>query len=116
MVGLLATQRSNTRMKSIYEDRAVPLEQLFAINDRMKDNKIVLQEDAVADGRAGKPTGDVAGVVGKNIEAISKVWAEYMATYLTAEEKGVADSFAPKRMNYVENGLKSGLGLLADRK
>jgi len=103
-------------MKSIYEDRAVPLEQLFAINDRMKDNKIVLQEDAVADGRAGKPTGDVAGVVGKNIEAISKVWAEYMATYLTAEEKGVADSFAPKRMNYVENGLKSGLGLLADRK
>jgi aerotaxis receptor len=114
-VGILATQSSNTRMKSIYEDRALPLAHLFEINDRMKDNTILLH-DAIIDGRAGKPIGDVAGAVTKNVEAISKVWAEYMATYLTPEEKGVADSFAPKRKNYVENGLKPGLALLADRK
>ena len=39
-----------------------------------------------------------------------------MATYLTPEEKGVADAFTPKRVNYVEKGLKPGLTLLADRK
>jgi methyl-accepting chemotaxis protein len=39
-----------------------------------------------------------------------------MATYLTPEEKGVADSFAPKRKDYVESGLKPSLALLADRK
>jgi aerotaxis receptor len=102
-------------MKSIYEDRAVPLAQLFEINDRMKDNTIA-QYDAVANGRAGKPVGDIAGRIAGNIDSISKVWAEYMATYLTPEEKGVADTFAPKRKNYVDNAIKPALALLADRK
>jgi aerotaxis receptor len=114
-IGMLATQNSNTRMKSIYDDRAVPLAQLFEINDRMKENTILLQ-DATVDGRAGKPTGDVAGKVAYNIETISKIWAEYIATYLTPEEKGVADSFLPKRKNYVEGAIKPGLALLADQK
>jgi len=113
--GVLATRDSNSRLKSIYEDRAVPLEQLFEINDRMKDNTVLLFE-AVANGRAGKPVGDAASRVSANLEAVGKVWAKYMATYLTPEEKSVAESFTPKRMNYVEKGLKPGLALLADRK
>jgi aerotaxis receptor len=115
LAGALATQNSNTRMKSIYEDRAVPLEQLFEINSRMKDNTIALY-DAAASGRAGKPVGDVAGRITKNSEVITKVWAQYVATYLTPEEKGVADSFVPSRSNYLENGIKPGIALLADRK
>jgi PAS domain S-box-containing protein len=115
LTGLLATRDSNSRLKSIYEDRAVPLAQLFEINDRMKDNTVLLFE-AVANGRAGKSVGDVAGRVSANLEAVGKVWGNYMATYLTPEEKGVADAFTPKRMNYVEKGLKPGLTLLADRK
>jgi PAS domain S-box-containing protein len=115
LVGVLGTRASNTRMKSIYEDRAVPLAQLFEINDRMKDNTVLLFE-AVANGRAGKPVSDVAPRVRANLEAVSKVWAAYMATYLTPEEKGVAEAFTPKRMNYVEKGLKPGLALLAERK
>ena len=113
--GLLATRDSNSRLKSIYEDRAVPLAQLFEINDRMKDNTVLLFE-AAANGRAGKPVGDVAGRVSANLQAVGSVWGSYMATYLTPEERGVAESFTPKRMNYVEKGLKPGLALLADRK
>ena len=75
-----------------------------------------MQYDAVTNGRAGKPIGDVAGKVATNIEVISKMWAEYMATYLTPEEKVAADSFALKRKNYVENAIKPALALLADRK
>jgi len=115
LAGILSTRDSNTRMKSIYEDRAVPLAQLFAINDRMANNTVA-QYDAVTNGRAGKPVGDVAGTVAGNIETISKVWAEYMATYLTPEEKSVADTFATKRKNYVENAIKPALALVADRK
>jgi aerotaxis receptor len=115
VAGIMATRDSNTRMKSIYEDRAVPLAQLFEINDRMKDNTIA-QYDAAANGRASKPIGDVAGRIATNIEVISKTWAEYVATYLTPEEKGVADTFAPKRKNYVENAVKPALALLAERK
>ena len=112
VVGLLATHNSNVRMKSIYEDRAVPLAQLFEINDRSKEASIMLY-DAAVNGRAGKPVGDVADKVVKNSEAISKVWAEYMATYLTPEEKGVADSYVASRKNYRENGINAGLPLLA---
>jgi PAS domain S-box-containing protein len=115
LTGLLATRDSNSRLKSMYEDRAVPLSQLFEINDRMKDNLILLFE-AIANGRAGKSVADVASRVSVNMEAIGKVWGEYMATYLTPEEKGVAEAFTSGRKNYVERGLKPGLTLLADRK
>jgi PAS domain S-box-containing protein len=115
LAGILATRDSNARMKSIYEDRAMPLAQLFEINDRMENNTIV-QYDAVTNGRAGKPIGDVAGKVVTNIEVISKMWAEYMATYLTPEERIAADSFTLKRKNYVESAIKPALALLADRK
>jgi aerotaxis receptor len=114
-VGLLGTRESNNRLKSIYEDRAVPLAQLFEINDRMKDNTVLLFE-AATNGRAGKPADDVARKVSANLEAVGKVWAAYLATYLTPEEKGVAEAFTPKRVAYVEKGLKPGLALLADRR
>ncbi len=111
-VGILATQSSNARMKTIYEDRAVPLAQLFEINDRSKEATILLY-DAATNGRAGKSVADVADKVKKNSEAISKVWAEYVATYLTSEEKGVANSFIVKRRDYRDNEINAGLPLLA---
>jgi len=114
-VDFLAMNQVNQRAKSIYEDRAVPLAQLFEINDRMKDNSLALY-GAIANQRSSRPVGDVAGRIAANIEAISKNWSDYMATYLTPEEKGVADAFAPKRIEYVQKGLKVGLGLLTDGK
>jgi aerotaxis receptor len=113
--GFLAMNKINQHGKSIYEDRAVPLAQLFEINARMNENSLALY-NAVANARAGRPVGDVAGVVASNIETISKNWSDYMATYLTPEEKGVADAFVPKRSRYVQEGLKVGLSLLADGK
>jgi aerotaxis receptor len=106
-VGVVATRDSN--------DRTVPLAQPYEINDRMKDNSIV-QYNAAAHGRAGKQVGDAAGRVAGNIEAISRGWAEYMATYLTPEERITADSFAIKRKVYVENAIKPSLVLLGERK
>jgi methyl-accepting chemotaxis protein len=81
----------------------------------MKDNSLALY-GAIDNGRSGQPIGDVSGRIAANIEAISKNWADYMATYLTPEEKGVADTFAPKRAEYVQKGVKAGLSLLADGK
>src|SRR6476620_3918047 len=114
-VGFIAMNQINQHAKSIYEDRAVPLAQLFEINDRMKDNSLALY-GAIASERSGQSVGDVSGRISANIEAISKSWADYMATYLTPEEKGVADALAPKRGDYVQKGLKVGLSLLADGK
>jgi len=114
-VGIVAMNQINQRAKSIYQDRAVPLVELFDINDRMKDNSLALY-GAVAQGRSGRQLDDVPGRIAGNIETIGKAWSQYAATDLTPEEKAVAEAFLPKRMAYVEKGLKPGLAMLADRK
>ncbi|MGE0286555.1 MAG: methyl-accepting chemotaxis protein [Bradyrhizobium sp.] len=113
--GTAALRQVHSHTKSIYEDRAVPLAQLFDINNRMKDNAAALQ-NAVTATRTKHPTGDVEGRIVANRQAIDKVWAEYLATYLTPEEKSVAEAFTLKRTAYLEKGVKPGMALLAESK
>ena len=113
--GLLSTNASNRRMQSIYEDRTIPLAQLFEINDRMLQNT-AMQFAAAADGRASRPVGDIAAAVNGNIDKISRVWGDYLATYLTPEERMVAERFTAKRLAYAENAVKPSLALLGERK
>ncbi|HET7885352.1 MAG TPA: methyl-accepting chemotaxis protein [Bradyrhizobium sp.] len=115
MTGIWAMRQSNKGMESIYQDRALPLAQLFEISDRMLQNTVI-QYEAVEKGRTGQPVGDIAGKVRGNSERISKVWADYMATSLTAEEKATADSFAAKRATYLDGAVKPALALIADNK
>jgi len=115
LAGITSTRDSNARLKSIYEDRTIPLAQISQINELTSKNALILYE-AAASGLAGKMTGDAASQVTKNSETITKLWSEYTATYLTPEEKIVADSFVAKRKIYLENGIQPGLALLAERK
>jgi PAS domain S-box-containing protein len=115
LVGLLAMNLINLRSKSIYQDRSVPLTQLAEINDRMKDNSLVLMRSAV-DGSAGRQTAEADSAVAANIERIGSIWSRYAAMGLTPEERVVADSFIRKRTDYVDHGLKPALKMLAERK
>lgn len=115
LTAIIGMNHVNQRAKSIYEDRSVPLAQLFEINDRMKENSLMLMR-AAQDGRAGRSVAEIPATVSDNVDRIGKVWSEYMATYLTPEEKSVANSFVPKRSAYVERGLKPALAMLAERK
>jgi PAS domain S-box-containing protein len=114
-VGLFSMREINQNARSIYEGRTIPLNRLFDVNDRMKDSALALY-GAVADGRAGKPVGDVAARIDANIAAIGKAWADYAALPLAPDEKATADAFVPKRIDYVEKGMQAGLALLAERK
>ena len=114
-VGLLGMKEVNQRAKSIYEDRSVPLAQLFEINDRMKENSLVMLRSAI-EGRNRRDLSEVQGIITANIERITRLWSDYMSTYLTPEEKSVAESFTPKRIAYVDHGLKPALAMLADGK
>ncbi|WP_298240954.1 methyl-accepting chemotaxis protein [uncultured Bradyrhizobium sp.] len=115
VVGLAGMSEVNQRAKSIYEDRSVPLAQLFEINDRMKDNSLVMLRSAI-EGRNRRDPAEVQSAVSANIERIGKLWSDYMSTYLTPEEKAVAESFTPKRIEYVDHGLKPALAMLANGK
>lgn len=109
--GIYAVHGIDARLKTVFEDRAVPLQQLSEINNRMLDNGMALR-GAVIRAKAGQPVGGVSERVSKNVETITKLFNEYMATYLTPEEKQFADSFAGKRRAYVEEAIRPGVALL----
>ena len=114
VAGIVATRDSNAQLKSVYEDRAVPLAQLFEINDRMKENSIVLY-----DARAKcvpEPSRGRCRHRQRQRRGISRTWAEYVATYLTPEEKMVAESSRRSGSTMWSKAIKPGLALLGDRK
>jgi methyl-accepting chemotaxis protein len=98
-------------MKTIYEDRTVPLYQLFEVNDQLKQTTTLMFE-AAARGRAGKPLGDIPGRIMKSTERAGRYWSEYLATYLTPEEERVAHSFELKKREFLELGVMPGLKLI----
>jgi methyl-accepting chemotaxis protein len=81
----------------------------------MNKNAIVLY-DAAARGREGSAADDIAVKIARNSETINRLWAEYASTSLSLEEKSAADAFIAKRKAYLEQGIKPGLALLAEKK
>ncbi len=109
LVGIISLGFANDTTQTIYEDRLVAMGQL---------DKVVrlLNIDQLAIAKA--ITGDPALVSQKmdeveaNIQTVAKVWDEYMATYLTPEEKKLADQFAEDRKKFVTEGLKPAIAAL----
>ena len=91
-LGLYGIDRSNASLKTVYEDRTVPAVDLGDI-----DAMVISSRMHVAQALAN-PLPDVIAFSNKSIEenraAIAKRWTAYMATYLTPEEKVLADQFA----------------------
>jgi len=94
--GLLALHASSDSLKSVYENRLIPINQLAEINDlnQMSLVDLLLASRALADkGNAGEQLGEIK----KNKEGIDKNWSAYIATSLTEEEKALATDHAAKR-------------------
>ncbi|MCW8827182.1 MAG: methyl-accepting chemotaxis protein [Gammaproteobacteria bacterium] len=110
-MGLSGMSNLESSMKSVYEDRLVPTGQLSKIIGYMRDNRTqlfaALQHDSnnefskMHDHAVTMHT----DVVTSNIEKISRLWKEYMATYLTPEEVILAEKFASTRSDFVKDGL-----------
>jgi methyl-accepting chemotaxis protein len=110
-MGLNGMGSLESSMKSVYEDRLVPTGQLSKIIGYMRDNRTqlfaALQHDSnnefskMHDHAVTMHT----DIVSSNIEKISKLWDEYMATYLTPKEKVLAEKFAVTRSKFVKEGL-----------
>jgi aerotaxis receptor len=111
-VGLGALYFADKSLETIYLDRVIPAAQLSDIDSRMRDNldNLVRVEGALA---AGRDTG-IKGVIdalAANRDAINKIWAEYLSSYLTPEEADLAKTFEAQRNLYVTEGLAPGLKL-----
>jgi methyl-accepting chemotaxis protein/aerotaxis receptor len=113
-VGIVGMSKANEGLRTVYEDRMVPVNQLAAIEKLLLRNRLAIG-NSVLNG-----TNDYIALhvkqVEDNIAQITKTWDEYMSTRLTPEEKILAEDFADKRKKFVQEGLQPALAMLRARK
>ncbi len=92
LLGLFGMSQSNHGLKTVYEDRTVTLAQISQIDNLLLHNRLALGDMlAEPDGIKIKESTER---IEANAKVIDGVWTQYMATYLTPEEKLLADKFA----------------------
>ncbi|HVJ43879.1 MAG TPA: methyl-accepting chemotaxis protein [Dongiaceae bacterium] len=103
-IGFKGVTDSDRGIRTLYEDRAVPLEQLGIIADRMRVEKEALQT-VLVDLSQGKPVGDIKSLLSESQKAIQQQWGAYMATYLTDNEQQLAKQFDAAIGSWQRDGL-----------
>ncbi|WP_151638260.1 methyl-accepting chemotaxis protein [Noviherbaspirillum aerium] len=103
VIGIVSLSQANNSMRSMYDDRLVALGQLDRIIRYINDNN-----SAVAKALTGEQSGVEQALkeIADRSKQIDTEWGAYMQTYLTPEEKKIAEEFAAARKNYMAEGLK----------
>ncbi|EGF31319.1 methyl-accepting chemotaxis sensory transducer, partial [Oxalobacteraceae bacterium IMCC9480] len=109
LIGIISLGYSNEAARTIYEDRVVAMGQLDRMVRLQIQNQLLLTRAV-----AGEPAAAVALIadVERNIQTITTVWGEYLASYLTPDEKQLADEFAKRRKQFVDEGLRPAIAAL----
>ncbi len=104
VTGLMGMSRVNDSLRTVYEDRMVALDQVAMIDRVIMRNRLLIAISLVT------PEPDFVNEnmdqLDQNISKISKLWDGYMATYLTPDERKLAEKFAADRKRFVGEGLK----------
>jgi PAS domain S-box-containing protein len=110
IAGLIGMYRTNHSLKTVYEDRLIPMERISRIDRLILHNRLLLTSSLVS----SNPV-DVQENIAKlesNIDEITGIWESYMTTYLTEEEKVLAEKFAEDRGKFVSEGLRPAIEAL----
>lgn len=102
-VGLLGISKANDALKTVFEDRIAPLEQLSEISYLVQRNRVLVMDMLLQPNLAHVEKRNKE--LRSNVERITKLWGLYMATYLTPEEAKLAEAFALARKTYAQEGL-----------
>ncbi|MBI5429284.1 MAG: Tar ligand binding domain-containing protein, partial [Nitrosomonadales bacterium] len=108
-LGLYGMKQSNQGLKSVYEDRSIPMGQLAEIQRLLLQNRRLVETSI-----SGTPetVRNNTSEVEKNIGQVSLMWDEYMTTGLQPEDQSLAEKFAADRARYVNEGLKPAISTL----
>ncbi len=109
-LGLYGFSESNASLKTVYEDRTVPIEQLADINERVDANRMAVTR-AVA---IATPESAASGakIIEANLADIDKTWRAYMATKMAPDEGSLAAGFAEDRKSFDSQGLQPALAAM----
>jgi methyl-accepting chemotaxis protein len=101
VLGLAGMNGSNQGLKTVYEDRTVPLMDLGKIIDKI--NLVRLNAVVVSNASNQDVVKDAVSKTALLDKEIDEIWAKYMATTLTPEEKKLADAFGQEWKTYQES-------------
>ena len=112
VLGLASLKSTNAQMRSLYEDRLLALSQLEDISSAIDTGRYDIATAVVGD----------SGDIDKNMEKLEQtlkssdaVLKDYLDTYLTPEEKTLADKFVPQRQKFIAEGVKPAAEALRNR-
>ncbi|WP_239236045.1 HAMP domain-containing methyl-accepting chemotaxis protein [Candidatus Nitrotoga sp. BS] len=109
-MGLFGINRSGNGLETVYKDRLIPMEQIAKIEFLLYENRLIVEKSLSR--HSQREISEQLERIEQNISSISKIWDEYMLTYLTPEEKILADKFAENRKHFVAEGLRPVMALL----
>jgi methyl-accepting chemotaxis protein len=109
-IGLSGISQTNDALKTVYEDRTVPMGQIAEINRLNMQNRLLIA-GSLLDPTPEEIAKDTTGI-DANLAAIDKIWSAYMATTLTPEEAKIAKKSADDRTLFEREGLRPSLAAL----
>ncbi len=109
-LGLWGISQSNASLKTVFEDRTMPMGQIAEINRLNLRNRLAVA-GALLDPTPAEIGKDIAEIEA-NTDAIAKVWAAYMGTTLTPEEAVLAGQLAQDRARFAHEGMHPALEAL----
>jgi PAS domain S-box-containing protein len=110
MLGLFGMSKANDGLKTVYEDRVIPLGQLEHIESLLHQSRLAIVAALVTP--TPKVIDNNTATFEKNVKEITKTWEEYMATYLTPEEEKLAGKFTEDRKKFITEGLMPAVAAL----
>jgi len=103
-VSLFGMSKARDSLKTVYEDRIIALDQLTDIESLILQNRLAITASLLVTATDDEISINVAKLE-KNQAEIDEIWKTYTATYLTPEEKILADKFDDDRKKFVTQGL-----------
>ncbi len=108
--GIYGASSIEQALRSVYEDRTVPIGQLGEVRDKMLRNQLAIATALLHP--TAEETQKQLKLVEANADAITRQWDAYMATYLTPDEKRLAAEFAEARGRFLAEAIKPAMQAL----
>ena len=114
---------ANGSLKTVYEDRMKPVRELDNISKLMLENRTLIRIalSEVEIDNSGKKSAlvmnqkiasDSADLIEKNIATMGDLWKNYIATFLTSDEKKLAEKFTLSRDKFINEALNPAMSAM----
>ena len=101
LLGLHGMSRSNDALKTVYEDRAMPIDQLARMDALQRDTRLALAQALMQT----LPAADAVAQIEGHIAQAGKLWEAYLSAQPTAQEARLATAAADALASFVQDGL-----------